>query len=117
MNHSKILEERTLDEVLDRVTTHQNLQHVSVEHRSVQPVALETPPQKERPASPQNRTDERHIEVDARSYMRQLHALLETEAVALRDGLLQGGVWPSGPYSCGTHWLTLMVSVSPADQT
>ncbi len=68
---------RPLDEVLDRMTALQYLVEVGIEHRGIQPIALETAPQEEGAAAPQDRPDDGNVEIDTGRDMRRVDSLLE----------------------------------------
>ena len=65
----------TLDEVLDRIATADQLGHVFGKHRRIQRVATETAARKERPALAQHRPDHRQIEIHPGEDVRRHHAM------------------------------------------
>src|SRR5690606_4180757 len=66
----------TFHEILDGVATGQYLVQVRVENRGVEPVPPEAPPQEKGSAPPQDRTDYRHVQVDAGGRVRNAQTLV-----------------------------------------
>ena len=79
MQHASGARAAAFDEVLHRETLGEQGVHVFVEHRGVQRVALEGATHEKRPATPQQRAQHRHVEVDPGGNMRRGQAVAKQQ--------------------------------------